>query len=1254
MNCLSLNLRGVRNTSKHSWIRRLKKENNLNFISIQETQCLHANSIPVARLWDDSPLDFMISDANGRSGGLLCIWDRNVFHKIGSVVHPNFILIHGKLKGSLLDYLVVNIYGPKSNRAKKALWSILLDLKRQYLGNWIFMGDFNAVRGPSERFNSVYNNVEAADFNSFIDSAGLIELNMGGRRFTYHSACGNYLSKLDRFLVSDDYLSIWPEASVLVHPREWSDHCPIILNSIGLDFGPRPFKCFSSWFDLEGFNEVVSSACELPTGEGNPDRKLLNKLKNIKEALKVWNNGRRERERAEKNKVRNDLNDLDLLAESRVLTSEEKAKRIDCMKKFYDIEHLEKEDLKQKARVKWALEGDENSKFFHGLIKKNISKRRIDGLYIDGLWERNPILIKEEAKIHFKNRFVEPNTSRPTIPNWNFNSLTDSEVDIISRQFSLEEIKLAIWESSGDKSPGPDGFNFKFLKRFWDLLKEDLKKLLEFFHATGSFSIGCNSSFITLIPKIADPLSLDDFRPISLIGSIYKVVAKVLANRIRVIIPGLISETQFAFLKDRQILEGPLILNETIAWLKHTRGEACLLKIDFAKAFDSVNWDFLMDVLSHMGFPSVWKGWILGCLSSGRSSVLVNGSPSKEFQFSRGLRQGDPLSPFLFIIVMEAFHMLLEKAKSLEIIKGVKLPNNGPSLTHLFFADDALLLSHADENSVQNLTSVVKWFNLASGLTINFHKSKLFGIGMDPFRLKLLARDIHCQVGTLPFTHLGLPIGKNMNGIRNWEVVINKIKSRLSDWKGKNLSFGGRGTLVKSVLGAIPIYYLSLFRAPGTSLKTMEATRRIFCWGEKKLPWVDWFSMCSDKKKGGMGFGSLQAMNLSLLAKWLFKFKAESNRLWVKVIWAIHGAKVIKSSFPCKKAITGPWNAILKAKRELMSFGIDIDLRVRCWIGDGSTVMFWLDNWLGIGLLKDLYPLLFDREKIKNVSVKLRLSFLPTVVPSIPPLSLLSNSHSNIPPSFSGAGSVQGLGTVFVLNSFSGGRRSENVYENNHTTLGQNGTGLGDNVGFENNVMQVGRGFNNVNLGAGRINGLLEVSGIGLGSTWGLNEAGPNVDVGIGLEAGWGGAINSGNAIGNSGVFGVGSGNQVIEISNEGTEDYPCSGANVANMGPLTLEPEVASTREMTFSWDWKRGSISIDDDIHSIEELIRNASASFNTGKDSWVSASSNCVSFKHQSDPNFTPQPKAQPLDPPSASSNSLVCVTFFYTNLNQIHSG
>ncbi|KAK9066909.1 hypothetical protein SSX86_014233 [Deinandra increscens subsp. villosa] len=133
--------------------------------------------------------------------------------------------------------------------------------------------------------------------------------------------------------------------------------------------------------------------------------------------------------------------------------------------------------------------------------------------------------------------------------------------------------------------------------------------------------------------------------------------------------------------------------------------------------------------------------------------------------------------------------------------------------------------------------------------------------------------------------------------------------------------------------------------------------------------------------------------------------------------------------------------------------------------------------------------------------------------------------------------------------------------------------------------MQVGRGFNNVNLGAGRINGLLEVSGIGLGSTWGLNEAGPNVDVGIGLEAGWGGAINSGNAIGNSGVFGVGYGNQVIEISNEGTEDYPSSGANVANMGPLTLEPEVASTREMTFSWDWKRGSISIDDDIHSIED---------------------------------------------------------------------
>ncbi|GJV15281.1 F-box domain containing protein [Tanacetum coccineum] len=172
----------------------------------------------------------------------------------------------------------------------------------------------------------------------------------------------------------------------------------------------------------------------------------------------------------------------------------------------------------------------------------------------------------------------------------------------------------------------------------------------------GFFPPGCNSNFIALIPKIHDAKVIKDFRPISLIGSIYKIIAKILANRLCTVIPLLINEVQTAFVADRQILDGPFILNELFSWCKHKKKKAMIFKIDFEKAFDSVRWDYLDDILKSFGFGDKWRRWIAGCLNSAKGSVLVNRSPTLEFKFHRGLKQGDPLSPFLFILVMESLH----------------------------------------------------------------------------------------------------------------------------------------------------------------------------------------------------------------------------------------------------------------------------------------------------------------------------------------------------------------------------------------------------------------------------------------------------------------------------------------------------------------------------------------------------------------------------------------------------------------------
>ncbi|GKC18529.1 RNA-directed DNA polymerase, eukaryota [Tanacetum coccineum] len=177
---------------------------------------------------------------------------------------------------------------------------------------------------------------------------------------------------------------------------------------------------------------------------------------------------------------------------------------------------------------------------------------------------------------------------------------------------------------------------------------------VDWFFTHNSFSRGCNASFISLIPKVHDPKSVSDFRPISLIGSLYKVITKILATRLSLVISDLISEVQTAFLPNRQILDGPFIINELISWCRHRKQQAMVFKVDFAKAYDSIRWDYLDDVLKSFGFGVKWRSWIAGSLSSGMASILVNGSPTSEFQLHCGLKQGDHLAPYLFFLVMES------------------------------------------------------------------------------------------------------------------------------------------------------------------------------------------------------------------------------------------------------------------------------------------------------------------------------------------------------------------------------------------------------------------------------------------------------------------------------------------------------------------------------------------------------------------------------------------------------------------------
>lgn len=371
-----------------------------------------------------------------------------------------------------------------------------------------------------------------------------------------------------------------------------------------------------------------------------------------------------------------EMNNWDLLAEQKQLTVDKTTLFQDSWVNYYKAERELSLLLKQKSCVKWAVEGDENNHFFHGLVRGRIQRNTIKGVISNGVWEEKPTNIKEAAFQYFSNQFREPNVARPSFSCERFKKLSPSQADSLVCPFSEYEIKSVVWSYGDSKASGPDGFTFAFLKAHWETIKFDVMSSFQEFATSGKILKGGNSTFLTLIPKKSDPLSLDDYRPISLVGCQYKILGKVLAEGLKTVMSHLIYDNQSAFVGARQILDGVLMANEAVNWAHIMKLKLLLLKVDFAKAFDCINWEFLDETMRQMNFSLKWRLWIKGCLKSTTISVLVNGSPTVEFPMQRGLRQGNPLSPFLFLIVVEALSVMRAKACSQGIYRGLKIGND--------------------------------------------------------------------------------------------------------------------------------------------------------------------------------------------------------------------------------------------------------------------------------------------------------------------------------------------------------------------------------------------------------------------------------------------------------------------------------------------------------------------------------------------------------------------------------------------------
>ena len=420
-----------------------------------------------------------------------------------------------------------------------------------------------------------------------------------------------------------------------------------------------------------------------------------------------------------------------------------------------------------------------------------------------------------KVRNYFVQRFKQQQTPAFDFNLDNHQKLSAEQVQLLETIPSQEEVQQAVWACGTDKAPGFDGFNFKFFREMWDVLKDEIYDFVLDVFVNGSSVSHLNITWVSLIPKSANPTSIEDYRPISMVGALYKIISKILSLRLKNVIAYLIDESQSAFVGNRQILDGVMIANESIRWLKKKKIPGTLIKLDFEKAYDSINWSFLRMVLEKLGFGRKWIRWIMNCVTSASLSILLNGSPLKPFKMEKGLRQGDPLSPYLFILVSEALVCLLKKAEDANLIEPVHIGKEKISLKHLQFADDTLIFAPKSPRVVTNYFRILDVFALMSGLNLNYSKSCFISWNAsDKEWASETARHMGCSHSSCPFSYLGFPLGDHMNRRVAWKPVLERIQKRLASWKAKVLSRVGRLTLIKSVLNSLPVYYMSMFKLP--------------------------------------------------------------------------------------------------------------------------------------------------------------------------------------------------------------------------------------------------------------------------------------------------------------------------------------------------------------------------------------------------------------------------------------------------------
>ena len=366
------------------------------------------------------------------------------------------------------------------------------------------------------------------------------------------------------------------------------------------------------------------------------------------------------------------------------------------------------------------------------------------------------------------------------------------------------------------------------------------------------------------------------------------------------------------------------------------------IKIDLHKAYDSVDWNFLQTTLVDFGFPARIIDLIMFCVSSSSLSLVWNGSRLESFSPNRGLRQGDPISPYLFVLCMEKLSLMISESVDKGDWKPVRVVRGGMGISHLLFADDILVFTEAKVSQLRLVLDILQKFEKASGLKVNVEKSKaMLSKGVPRSMKERLAGESSIVFASHLGRYLGFPLVQGRMKKADFRLLIDKMHSKLSGWKGKLLNKAGRTTLAKAVLTSMPVYHMQSCWVPNSVCDDIDKIVRNFIWKggcDHGLHLVNWNSVTRSKREGGLGLRQARKTNIAMLGKLIAEIYNNSSKLWVRFLREKYGqnGRIFSTKPPLSSSST--WKAIVQA-HSILGDGFKMRL------GNGIA-SFWYVNWL--------------------------------------------------------------------------------------------------------------------------------------------------------------------------------------------------------------------------------------------------------------------------------------------------------------------